>query len=364
MIDRRTAMVSAAAALAAVAASGPAGAGERGSPLVIAHRGASGERPEHTPMAYRVAIAQGADFIEPDLVLTKDGHFVCRHENEIGETTDVGQRPEFAARRATRVIDGQSLTGWFTEDFTLAELKTLGCRERLPQLRPGNVKYDLHDRIPTLEEVIALAAEAGRRTGRIIGLYPEIKHPAYFAGIGLGMEARLAAAMRKAGFDSPSAPVFIQCFEVGPLKTLRTMLKTPLVQLVSDEGGPADLPGVTYDEMASAAGLKAIAAYADGVGPEKSRVLPVVDGAPGAPTAFVANAHAAGLKVHPWTVRRENYFLPERLRRLSNPPTPEDARATGDVGALLKALYTAGVDGVFTDNPAEAVAARTAFLAG
>eukprot|EP01030_Chromulinospumella_sphaerica_P024548 gene24548-24633_t len=283
-------------------------------PVVIAHRGASGERPEHTALAYRLAIEQGADFIEPDLVLSKDGALVCRHENEIGGTTDVAARPELAARKATKVIDGESLTGWFTEDFTLAELKTLRCRERLPKLRPGNTAFDGQEAILTFEEVVALARAEGARVGRRVGLYPEMKHPTWFASLGLPVEGRMAAALKAAGLDGRDAGAFVQCFEVAPLKTLRGLVRTPLVQLISDEGGPADAPGTLYASMTGAAGLKAIAAYADGVGPEKRLVVPTDGEALLAPTSFVADAHAAGLKVHPWTVRRENFFLPPALR--------------------------------------------------
>ena len=321
-------------------------------PIVIGHRGASGERPEHTPMAYRLAIAQGADFIEPDLCITRDGHLVARHENEIGGTTDIGSRAEFAARKATKVIDGQSVTGWFTEDFTLAELKTLRARERLPQLRPANTAFDGQEAIPTFAEVVAIAKAAG------VGVYPEMKHPRYFASIGLPFEPRMAAALKAEELNSRTAKVFVQCFEVGPLKTLRRLTRAPLVQLVDSEGSPADLPDVRYADMVTAAGLGAIAAYADGVGPDKSYVVPT-DGERLLPaTSLVRDAHIAGLKVHPWTVRAENYFLPKRLQRLPASLRLDAPTFHGDVAAVLKALYEAGVDGVFSDFPGLAVAAR------
>ncbi|MCR5877887.1 glycerophosphodiester phosphodiesterase [Phenylobacterium sp. J367] len=325
------------AATAAAAAAFPAAAQPKPGAIVIAHRGASGERPEHTLAAYRLAIAEGADFIEPDLVPTKDGHLVARHENEIGGTTDVAARPEFAARKATRTIDGQSVTGWFTEDFTLAELKTLRARERLPHLRPESAKFDGQETIPTYQEVVDLAKAESRRTGRTIGTYPEMKHPTYFRGLNLPLEERLAAALRKNGLDSRTAPVFVQCFEVEPLKRFMTLSKARRVMLVGQEAASVD--------VRTPEGLKAIAAFADGLGPEWPLVVPIVDGGLGAPSALVKDAHAAGLQVHPWTVRAENAFLPPRLRQGT-------AMADhGDVQSVLAALYCAGVDGLFTDFP-------------
>lgn len=348
----RRAFAAASVALAAT----PALARSKPRPLVIAHRGASGERPEHTRSAYRLAVEQGADFIEPDLVITKDGHLVARHENEIGGTTDVGARTEFAARKATKVIDGQSVEGWFTEDFTLAELKTLRCRERLPQLRPGNTAHDGHDLIPTFDEVCAIARDMG------VGVYPEMKHPRYFASIGLPFEQRMADALKANNLDSAEAKVFVQCFEVAPLKTLRPLTKAKLVQLIDSEGSPADAPGFTYADMTSAAGLKAIAAYAGGVGPEKGYVVPT-DGQTLLPaTAFVADAHAAGLKVHPWTVRAENYFLPATLRTPPGATADADMARHGQVDLVLEALFKAGVDGVFCDFPGLADEARKAWM--
>jgi len=349
MITRRTLAATAAAAAALPAAAQPPSrqappSAPAKKPLVIAHRGASGERPEHTLMAYSLAIAQGADFIEPDLVATKDGQLVVRHENEIGGTTDVGRRPEFAARKTERVIDGQTFTGWFTEDFTLAELKTLRARERLPQMRPGSAAFDGQETIPTFQEVIDLAKAEARASGRTIGVYPEMKHPTHFASRGLALERRLADALRRAGWNSPTAPVFIQCFEVQPLRTVRNYTQARRVMLVGQGAAPVDVK--------SEAGVKAIAAFAEGLGPEWPLVVPIVDGGLGAPTPLVGWAHTAGLQVHPWTVRVENAFLPPKLRRGTAPADH------GDMEALLRALWASGVDGLFSDFPAMAVRTR------
>jgi glycerophosphoryl diester phosphodiesterase len=315
-------------------------------PLVIAHRGASGERPEHTLMAYRLAIEEGADFIEPDCVVTKDGHLVVRHENEIGGTTDVAGRPEFAARKADKVIDGQKVSGWFTEDFTLAELKTLRARERLPALRPGSASFDGREPIVTYQEVIDLAKAASRSAGRVIGTYPEMKHPAYFAGLGLPLEQRLLDVLKKNGLNAPGAPVFVQCFEVEPLKAFHRLGgRARRVMLVSQGPAPVDVK--------SEAGIKAIAAFAEGLGPEWPLAIPqTADGGLGPPTGLVGWAHAAGMAVHPWTVRAENAFLPPKLKRGTNPADH------GEVERVYRAIYAAGVDGLFSDFPALAVRAR------
>jgi glycerophosphoryl diester phosphodiesterase len=324
-----------------------------GQVIVIAHRGASGERPEHTLGSYSLAIAQGADYIEPDLVLTKDGVLVARHENEISETTDVADKAEFADRKTSKTIDGQKMTGWFTEDFTLAELKTLRAKERLPQLRSANMAYDVQFEIPTFDEILALAKAQSAVTGRTIGIYPETKHPSYFTAIGLPHEAPLLAALTKYGHVEKSAPVFIQSFEVENLKALRPKTKLRLIQLMAETGSPPDRSDVTYAQMASAEGLKIVATYADGIGPNKAMVIPrTLLGNLGDPTTLVADAHKVGLAVHPWTFRRENYFLP--LAQKSG----VDPRGVGDLNAEIKAYLATGVDGIFSDNVTEAVAAR------
>ena len=318
-------------------------------PIIIAHRGASADRPEHTLASYALAIEQGADFIEPDLVSTSDHHLVARHENEISGTTDVASHPEFAGRKATKTIDGQSISGWFTEDFTLAELQTLHARERLPQLRTANTAFDGKEAIPTLDEIIALAKAATLRTGRTIGIYPETKHPGYFRGLGLPLEPVLLAALKKAGWTHADSPVFIQSFEAGNLKALHGETAVRLIQLI-DSGTSAD--GQSYDAMLTPAGLKAVATYANGIGPNRDRIIPrAADGTLGTPTSLVADAHAAGLQVHPWTFRPENYFLAKPFRN------GDDPRSRGDAAGEIRLYLETGIDGVFSDLPAAAVAA-------
>ncbi|HEX2374404.1 MAG TPA: glycerophosphodiester phosphodiesterase [Actinomycetota bacterium] len=324
--------------------------------IVIGHRGASGYRPEHTLAAYELAIELGADYIEPDLVSTRDHVLVVRHENEISATTDVADHPEFADRRATRTIDGVSLTGWFTEDFTLAELRTLRARERIPDLRPDNVVFNGRYHIPTFQEVIDLAKRAG------IGIYPETKHPTYFRSIGLPLEEPLVRALDASGYRGPNASVFVQSFEVGNLRRLRRMTEVPLVQLLDDRGRPYDLvlsgDPRSYADLATPMGLAELAAHVQGIGPSKRLIVPCnADNRRGSPTALVGDAHRAGLLVHPWTLRRENAFLPEDLRR-GDPASPAYLRAVGDLPAELRQLCQLGVDGLFSDNPDLAVAIR------
>jgi glycerophosphoryl diester phosphodiesterase len=295
----------------------------------------------------------GADYIEPDLVSTKDGVLVARHENEISGTTDVADHPEFAARRTTKTIDGVAFTGWFTEDFTLRELKTLRAKERIPAVRQRNTLYDGRYEIPTLQEVIDLSRRLSKELGRTIGIYPETKHPTYFQGIGLALEKPLVRVLRRNDLDGRRAKVFVQSFEVANLKALDREIDAPLIQLLGAASGrPADSDR-TYGEMATPAGLKAIARYADGVGPSKDYIVPRdATGRSLPPTAFVRDAHRADLLVHPYTFRNENTFLPLELRR------GEDPAAWGDAIAEYRQFAALGVDGLFSDNSDTAVAAR------
>jgi glycerophosphoryl diester phosphodiesterase len=332
------------------------------APIVIGHRGASGYRPEHTLASYQLAIDMGADYIEPDLVSTKDGVLVARHENDISGTTDVASHPEFAGRKATKTIDGLPVTGWFTEDFTLAELRTLRAKERLPDLRRTNTAFDGLYQIPTLDEVIALAKR------RKVGIYPETKHPTYFDSVGLSLEEPLVAALRRAGLDRPRSAVFIQSFEVGNLKQLNGLTRVPLVQLLDATGKPYDFTVSgdprTYADLATPEGLAEIATYADGVGVNKNLIVPRdAQNRLGQPTRLVRDAHQAGLIVHGWTFRRENSFLPEDFRA-GNPASDVYLAATGDFPAELRLFYGLGVDGVFSDNPDVAVAVRTERFGG
>ena len=320
----------------------PADAPPPDSVLVIAHRGASGYRPEHTLEAYRLAVEMGADVIEPDLVSTKDGVLVARHENEISETTDIASRPEFAHLRTTKTIDGEEVAGWFTEDFTLEELRTLRAVERLPDLRPQSAAYDGQFQIPTLDEIVALAQALGAERGRPVGLYPETKHPTHFRRIGLPLEVPLVEALHAAGYTSPEDPVWIQSFEVGGLELLRGLTRLRLVQLAMPGGAPADRPEIPYDAMMTPDGLATVATYADAVGVSKAFVL---DPETLALSSLVADAHAVGLDVHVWTVRAENVFLPPPLRSANGRPEEH-----GDVAAEVRALVASGVDGLFTDH--------------
>ncbi len=345
----------------------PAQARERGvaserKPVVIAHRGASALRPEHTLEAYAKGIADGADFIEPDLVMTADGVLIARHENAIGGTTDVASHAAFAGRRTTRMIDGEAVTDWFSEDFTLAEIRQLRARERLPQLR--GTAHDGRHAVPTLVEIVALVERESRARRRAIGLIPEIKHSSHFHARGLDPEQALARVI-DAGAGAQRMPFGIQSFEVANLKRLHARLAAYrnvfLVQLIGrPETVPVDraLAGERthdYASMLTPAGLRAIATYARAIAPSTRAVLPIdADGRPGAPTRLVGDAHAAGLEVHVWTLRPENCFLPPGLRCGNDP----DARCEAGAIAEAQAFAEAGVDGVFADDPA---LARRAF---
>jgi glycerophosphoryl diester phosphodiesterase len=323
-------------------------------PLVIGHRGAPGYRPEHTLASYRLAAALGADYIEPDLVSTKDGVLVARHEPEIGGTTDVATK--FPERKTTKVIDGASVTGWFTDDFTLKELKTLRAKERLPDIRPNNTQYDGKFEIPTFQEVLNLRAELSRKLHRQIGVYPETKHPTYFRSEGLALEPKLVATLNRNGLNRKGAPVFVQSFEIDNLKALNHVLKVPLVQLLDEADlHPAGDPSQpSYGEMATPAGLRKIATYADGVGPWKNYIIPrTAEDCTGKPTSFIKDAHKAGLVVHPYTFRRENTFVPCELRSSSDPA------GIGDLVSEIRQFIRLGVDGFFTDNADYGVRARS-----
>jgi glycerophosphoryl diester phosphodiesterase len=323
-------------------------------PIVIAHRGASGERPEHTMASYRLAIQQGADFIEPDLVMTRDGVLVCRHENEISGTTNVADHPEFADRRKAKTVDGVTATGWWVEDFTLAELKTLRAKERLPQLRPGNTAFDGQEEIPTFAEVLALARGAN------VGVYPELKHPTFLREQGLDPVPVFIGAVREAGGQAVADRLFVQCFEIWPLRQLAEMssMRWTCVQLASADGGPWDRRDLSYAQMLSDDGLQDIAEYARGIGVEKTLIVPRdAHNNVAGPTDLIARAHAKNLLVHAWTVRAENYFLSNDLRR-GDPAAPDYLRQHGDLAAELRGFQALGVDGWFSDFPGMAVAAR------
>jgi glycerophosphoryl diester phosphodiesterase len=363
---RRVGMICMAAGIVtALGATEAAGKKDRSAgadaPIVIAHRGASGYVPEHTLAAYSMAILQGADFIEPDLVMTKDGHLVARHDL----TTDVAQRPEFADRRATKTVDGASVTGWFSEDFTLDEIKQLRAIERIPDIRPANSRLDGQFKVPTLQEIIDLVKAMERSQGRRIGIYPETKHPTHFAALGLSMEEPLVKILHGNGYAGPNSPVFIQSFEVDNLKKLNRMTRLPLIQLLWSSGQPYDQQAagshLTYDQMATPQGLAEIASYADGVGPEKNHFIIPLDASgrldPANATTFVRDAHAVGLKVHPYTFRAENAFLPANLRDGSG-----DAQARGDAEGEIRIFLSTGIDGFFTDHTDAGVRARDAFL--
>ncbi|WP_328486451.1 glycerophosphodiester phosphodiesterase [Streptomyces zaomyceticus] len=332
-------------------------------PTVIAHRGASGYRPEHTLGSYRHALDLGAHVIEQDLVPTKDGHLVCRHENDITGTTDVADRPEFTSRKTTKSVDGTAITGWFTEDFTLAELRTLRAKERIPTVRQENTLYDGRWTIPTFEEVLRWADEEGRRRGREIWLHVETKHPTYFRSLGLGLEERLAGLLRRYGRHRANSPVFLQSFEPSSIQRLAKLVDSPGVVLLSGANSrPWDFVRAgdprTVADLVTPEGLRWIASYARGIGPTLDLVIPKdASGRLGDPTTLVRDAHAQGLILHPYTHRNENSFLPADFRRGTDPT------AYGDSFGALKRYLETGIDGIFSDNPDTALLGAADFTA-
>jgi glycerophosphoryl diester phosphodiesterase len=370
---RRTVLGAAAlgAGAAVLGGAGRASAGERGGaghelpmPLVVGHRGASGYRPEHTFGSYQLALDMGADVIEQDLVPTKDGHLVCRHETDITATTDVSAHPEFADRRTTKTVDGVKLTGWFTEDFTLAEIKTLRAKERIPGTRQHNTLYDGRWEVPSFEEVLQWAEREGRKRGRRVWLHIETKHPTYFRKLGLGLEERLAKALRAHGRHKKNSPNFLQSFEPSSIQRLDRLVDCPKVVLLStltsrpwdfvEAGDPRKVADLVTPE-----GLRWIAGFAQGIGPDLTVIIPRdKDGKLGEPTSVVADAHAAGLVLHPYTVRNENTFLPVDYRRGTDP------NAYGDALGVFKAYLATGIDGLFSDNPDTALLAAAEFRRG
>ncbi|WP_167154820.1 MULTISPECIES: glycerophosphodiester phosphodiesterase [Streptomyces] len=375
---RRTVLGAAGAAVLGTAATGLAGApasaaqrrgGGRGGyrdlpvPYVIGHRGTAGYRPEHTLGSYQHALDLGAHVIEQDLVPTKDGHLVCRHENDISATTNVSDHPEFASRKATKTVDGVAITGWFTEDFTLAELKTLRAKERIPGNRQHNTLYDGRWDVPTFEEVLRWAEEQGRRLGRRIWLHSETKHPTYFRGIGLPLENRVATLLRRYGRHRADAPHFLESFEPSSIQRLSRLVDTPSVVLLSNAGTkPWDFVVAgdprTVDDLVEPAGLKWIASYAQGIGPTLDLIIPKdASGRLTRPTTLVRDAHAQGLVLHPYTMRNENTFLPADFRRGTDP------NAYGDAFGAFKTYFATGIDAVFSDNADTALLAAADFRA-
>ncbi|MDQ9010531.1 glycerophosphodiester phosphodiesterase [Acinetobacter gerneri] len=325
--------------------------------IIIGHRGASALRPEHTLEAYQKAIDDGANFIEPDLVSTKDGVLVARHENEIGGTTNISTLTQFADRQKTKTIDGQQLKGWFTEDLSLNELNQVKARERIPDLRPGNVQYNDKFNVPTLDQIILLAEKHYTKTGKVIGLYIETKHPTYFQSVNLALEDNLLKTLAKYKYTREIAPIYIQSFEVNNLKYFKdqlalhkTLKNAKLIQLYDAKTTiPADYAAkglkTTYADMATPTGLKEVAKYAQGVGPSKDYIIPFNTQTP---TSFIKDAHAAKLKVHPYTFRPENNFLPNAFKCSAKAAEKCEAGSIKE----MQLFFKAGVDGLFTDDPA------------
>lgn len=353
--SRREAVKIMGAAAVAARAGGAFAAPER-RVEIFGHRGASALRPEHTLASYAKAIADGADYIEPDLCITKDGVLVARHENDISGTTDVAQRAEFAGRKTVKWVDGQRVEGWFTEDFTLAELKTLRAIERLPQFRPHNAAMNGQFDVPTWEEIIDFTAAESAARGRLVGLVPELKHSTYFASVGLPLEDRFLATLAAHDYVR-RCPLEIQSFEIANLKYLRGRLgRIPhirLMQLVEpDAGKPADVVkaghGPSYSEMITPAGLAEVAQYADVIAPPTRAIIPLgPDKKLGQPTSLVADAHKAGLLVHIWTFRPENYFLAADFQDANGPAARNEAGSIAEMQAYIRT----GIDGFFSDDP-------------
>lgn len=321
------------------------------SPLVLAHRGASGYRPEHTLESYKLAIEMGADYIEPDLVMTKDKVLMARHENEISGTTDVAAK--FPDRKTTKTVDGESITGWFIEDFTVNEIKTLRAKERLEfRDQSFNGKFE----VPTFAEVLKLVKSESKSRKRTIGVYPELKHPSYFASVKLPLEKALVKDLKAHGLNKKNSHVYIQSFEMGVLTKLKKLTPLPLIFLIDDPNiVPYDyvLEGkkTTYQELLKSESLKELSKTISGIGPYKRYIVPVNDKQEKLPaTTLVADAHAAGLLVHAYTFRSDERYL---LKEYKNDPQAEYLE-----------FYKLGVDGVFSDFTDHAVRAKETFLKG
>lgn len=357
------------------------------APIVIGHRGASGYRPEHTLEAYSLAIAQGANFIEPDLVMTKDGELLARHEpmlarvdlnadgtiklvggkpviNRTDTSTNVWELSQYAGRVTVKTVDGQKVGGWFAEDFTAAEIRAdVRAQERLRDLRLSNNTHNDQYVIPTLQEVINLAKAKSIETGRTIGIYPETKHPSYFKTYAEGagvqrMEDRLVEILHANYGNDRNAPVYIQSFEVSNLQYVNGKTDIRIAQLLNGSGRPYDFvlsgDARSYQDLALAAGLDFIDGYADGVGANTNLMIPLVGGKLGSPTSLINDAHARGLEVHGWTFRAENVFLPNEFDSSADPA------AYGDMSGQIRAFANLGIDGIFTDQPDLGVAAIAA----
>lgn len=347
-------------AVATTSAAGPAGSdGQVARPLVAGHRGASSQRPEHTVAAYRLALRMHADSIETDVVATRDGVLVARHGNELSTTTDVEDHPEFTGRRRTKTVNGESVTGWFAEDFTLSALRTLRAEERYPELRPRSAAYDGRYRVPTLDRVLRLLQRFNAATGSSAGLLVEIKNSTYYRSIGLPLEGRVVSTLSRYGMNNASAGVQIQSMEVRNLRRLATVTSVPLMQVLKPSGTPYDQMdrGRSYADLTTPSGLTFVASYADSVVAHKDLVIPrTPTGHLDKPTALTPEAHTRGLEVFAYAFRPENTFLPADYASGADPGAP------GDLYGEQMQYLRAGVDGLLTDSPAVAVATRDAYL--